>query len=122
MKKCLIIDDIDSNRMATEAIVEDLGFGTISIDNAEDALHIAEQNFFEVILVDWHMPGMNGIEFLEKIRNTKKGRNTVIYIYSGTEDHKGTKEALRAGADGFIYKPVTKEMLQKHFKASALIL
>ena len=122
MKKCLVIDDSLVNRLATEALVEELGFTPVGFDNAKDALHVLEkENDFDVMLVDWHMPEINGIEFLKRMRKTSEGRNTVIFIYSSLEGLEGMPEALRAEADGFIYKPVSKEKLIEYFKITRLI-
>ena len=75
-----------------------------------------EQHPSDVMLLDWHLPGMSGIEYLKLLRGTEHGRSLAIFIYSGVEDQTGIREALSSGADGFIPKPITLEKVEREFK------
>lgn len=121
MTTCLIIDDNDINRIVAGKMVEKLGVEVAQAESAEAALPLIASIKPEAILLDWHMPGMSGIELLKQLRNTELGRATAIFIYSGVEDKEGIQAALEAGADGFIPKPITPEKITKEFKKIRLI-
>lgn len=122
MPACLLIDDNEVNLVVAKRMIEKLGFTVTAADSVEAALpHIVDRHTIDVVVLDWHLPGMSGIEFLKKLRATDLGRKTAIFIYSGVEDEEGIQEALNAGADGFIPKPITSEKIVQEFRKVRLL-
>lgn len=113
-KKCLVIDDNRLHRAVAAEIVIELGFDSAETESAIDAISFVESGYVDFVLVDWHLPAMDGIEF---IRTLRKDNNKIpIFLYSNIEDKQGTKNALEAGATGFIPKPVTKDKVEIELK------
>ena len=112
MSSCLIIDDSRLVRQVSKRIVEDLGF---TCEEAEDGKHGFDlcQDFMpDLIIVDWNMPVMSGLEFVEKLRAMDNGDHAKV-IFCTTEDNLGHIErALRAGATEYIMKPFNRDMIQ----------
>jgi CheY-like chemotaxis protein len=121
MPACLVIDDNDVSLTVAQRMVEKLGFEVTSAHSAAEAMPYLAKAEADVVLLDWHMPGMNGIELLKLIRQTAEGRKLAVFIYSGVEDERGIQEALCAGADGFIPKPITPEKISSEFRKIRLI-
>ncbi len=121
MPTCLIVDDTDVNRMVARRMVEHLGFMCDDVSNINDAWEKLTQQDFDVLLLDWYMPDLDGITFLRHLRKTSSGKGLCVFIYSGVEGESGRKKALEAGADNFIPKPATKEAFHKVFHRAGLL-
>lgn len=122
MRSCLLIDDNDVNLAVAKRMIEKLGFTVTTAGSVEESLPMmVGTDKTDVLVLDWHLPGMSGLEFLKKLRATERGRKTAIFIYSGVEDEEGIQEALAAGADGFIPKPITSEKILQEFRKVRLL-
>jgi PAS domain S-box-containing protein len=93
----------------------------VTVPSGEEAIKLLGTSSvppFDIIFVDWKMPGMNGIELTEKLRE-KYGRQVVVIMISATEWEAIEEDAKRAGVDGFIPKPlfpsVLTDTINKHF-------
>jgi two-component system chemotaxis response regulator CheY len=114
----LIVDDMKMVRMKLRQICNQMGITTIhEAGNGEEALESLNANHIDLVLSDWNMPKMTGIELIEKIRiNPNFSKVPVIFITS--EDQKETiLKSLTAGVNDFIVKPFTDAtVMQKIFK------
>ena len=117
MKKCLIVDDSKVVRKVLRRIVEDMGFTCGEADYGGGAFdYCVENGMPDVILLDWNMPGIDGMEFLVKLRATPGG-DTPKVLFCTTECTKeGMEEAIAAGADEFIMKPFDGAIIKAKFK------
>jgi DNA-binding NtrC family response regulator len=105
----LIVDDEPLNLDLLDQELSDLGYAVARADDGETALaHLAAQPA-DLVLLDYQMPGMNGIEVLAKIRNTEPRLPVIIITAYGTIER--AVEAIKAGADDFITKPFDPEHL-----------
>lgn len=112
MPSCLIIDDSRLVRQVSKRIVEDLGFTCEEAEDGKHAYEVCEEFMPDLIIVDWNMPVMSGLEFVEKLRSMEKGDQPKV-IFCTTEDNLGHIErALRAGATEYIMKPFNRDMIQ----------
>jgi two-component system chemotaxis response regulator CheY len=97
-------------------VVMQLGFSKDSFDEAEDGLKawkLLSENEYGVILTDWNMPNMNGLELIQKIRAGGKHQKTPIIMIT-TEGGKGEViTALKAGVNNYIVKPFSAEVLKE---------
>ena len=112
MKTCLIVDDSRVVRKVARKIFEDLGFTCSEAEDGQKAFEACSATMPEVILLDWNMPVMNGIEFLHKLRRIPDGDNPKVVFCTTENDFSFIQEALSAGANEYIMKPFDKEIIQ----------
>lgn len=110
--RALIVDDSSAMRRILSRMLEGLGFEVTEAENGSEGLRRLEQSGpSDLALVDWNMPVMNGIEFVQKVRSDAKyGDMRVMMVTTET----GTDEmvtALEAGADEYVMKPFTQTEL-----------
>jgi len=111
--KIIIADDSRVMRNIIENAIKPLGQATIHTSNGQEVLDTLEKQREEIglILLDWNMPVMNGLEVLEAIRkNDLYAHIPVLIVSTESEDDKVSK-ALAAGAQGYIPKPFTPDRL-----------
>jgi DNA-binding NtrC family response regulator len=107
--RILIVDDEPLNLDLLDQELADLGHGTDRASNGAEALLKVETVNPELVLLDYQMPGMNGIEVLREIKKRDKNLPVVIITAYGTIER--AVEAIKAGADDFITKPFDPEHL-----------
>ncbi len=110
--KALIIDDSRAMRRILKLIVGELGFETVEAENGREGLdQLRRFPETELVLVDWNMPEMNGLEFIEIIRsNPNYDELKLVMVTTETEPARMAR-ALLAGVDEFVMKPFTAEVL-----------
>ena len=113
----LIVDDSRAMRRILRNIVEPLGFQITEAGHGAEALErLAENPLIELILVDWNMPEMNGIELVKIVRsNPIYGRMKLVMVTTETEPSKMAR-AIMTGVDEFLMKPFTPDMLVSKLK------
>jgi two-component system, chemotaxis family, chemotaxis protein CheY len=110
--RALIIDDSGSMRLLLERILADLGIDSVQAADGREALAALEASGpFEIALVDWQMPVMDGIEFVRAVRQGNAGGSIKLLMVTSVNQIERVVEALEAGADEYIMKPFTKEAL-----------
>ncbi len=108
MSQILIIDDQSTSRMLLAKLLNQLD-NNLSIhdfDNARDALDWCQENIPDLVLVDYSMPGMNGIEFTETLRRIPSLRDVPVVMITISDDEDVKLEALDVGATDFLNKPI----------------
>src|SRR5258707_3829244 len=104
-KLCLVVDDSRVVRKVARRILEDLGFDVAEAGDGVEALAWVRTAAPDVILLDWNMPVMNGIEFLRRLREEPGGDAPKVVFCSVENDLDRIREALTHGADEYIMKP-----------------
>lgn len=90
-----------------------LGFEIQQAGNGLEGLKaLQEMDWADIALVDWNMPGMNGIEFVHSVRAQEKYKDLRIMMVTSETDVGRMIQALEAGADEYVMKPFTQEMIQ----------
>ncbi|MFT5523727.1 MAG: two-component system chemotaxis response regulator CheY [Pirellulaceae bacterium] len=116
--KSLIIDDSRAMRKILSRAMISLGFDVIeAADGREGFENFVEQfHDIEVVLVDWNMPVMNGLEFVKAVRSESKySSNKIVMVTTETEPAR-MATALMAGVDEFVMKPFTTDILVEKLK------
>lgn len=121
MKSCLVVDDSRVVRKVARRIVEDLGFECQEAEDGQKAYEACEQGMPEAILLDWNMPVMSGIEFLEKLRQMPEGGSPKVVFCTTENDVSHIQRALQAGANEYIMKPFDSEIIETKFKQVGLL-
>ncbi len=116
----LIIDDDRDILELMKDILKRLGFNKIQTStNADRALEIVSASEIDLVICDWRMPGMSGLEFTRHIRNLALSRNTFLNIImlTGNAELKNITEARDAGVTEYLIKPFTvKDFCNKIFE------
>ena len=117
MHKVLIVDDSKAIREIEKKYLEELGFEVLEAGNGKEALKVLEENpDIKLILLDWHMPVMNGYEFLLKLRANPTWSDIKVMIVTTENQQKSIIDAIMAGANEYLMKPFDKEMLKVKIK------
>lgn len=111
-KKILIVDDDKINRSIFSRRLEQRGLKVFQRENGPEALDFVKSQKVDLILLDLLMPGMNGIEVLEKIKLVDGYANIPILIISGLDDPRSIVMCLRRGATDYLSKPVELSVLE----------
>ncbi len=122
--KVLIVDDSGPIRKLMGQMLRDMGFQTLEAIHGKDAVEklMANQDI-ELIMLDWDMPEMTGIEFLEALwtlRDTLPKRPTVVMVTTNNQRER-IVHAMTKGANEYIMKPFTKEILHEKLSLLGLI-
>jgi two-component system chemotaxis response regulator CheY len=123
--RALVIDDSASMRMYVAALIEEQGWETESACDGRDALRVLEQAGtesapFEFATVDWEMPVMDGCAFVEAVRQDSRFQGMKLLMLTARDSTEEVIRALEAGADDYLMKPVTAEMLQEKMRMIGL--
>jgi two-component system chemotaxis response regulator CheY len=105
VKLCLVVDDSRVVRKVARRILEDLGFEVAEAGDGVEALAWVRTTMPDLVLLDWNMPAMNGLEFLRQLRAEPGGAAPRVVFCSVENDLDRIREALDAGADEYIMKP-----------------
>jgi two-component system chemotaxis response regulator CheY len=115
MKLCLIVDDSRVVRKVARRIVEDLGFECDEAEDGQKAFEYCQDKLPDGVLLDWNMPVMSGIEFLEKLRTLEGGGAPKVIFCTTENDLNHIRRAISAGADEYIMKPFDSEIIESKF-------
>jgi two-component system chemotaxis response regulator CheY len=111
MKTCLIVDDSRVIRKVSRHILETLGFAVEEAENGKVALDACAAAMPDVVLLDWNMPVMTGIEFLVHLRKHPGGDGPKVVFCTTENDVAHIARAIHAGADEFMMKPFDREIV-----------
>lgn len=115
--KAIIIEDEVPMRMLLCDIMEDFGFELMEAENGKKGIELLEENEnVDLMMVDWRTPEMNGLEVVKKVRENQKYNDTKLVMVTGLTEMDEVIEALSAGANEYLMKPYTKEMVVDKLK------
>lgn len=121
MKSCLVVDDSRVVRKVARRIAEDLGFECTEAEDGQKAYEACQAKMPDAILLDWNMPVMSGIEFLEKLRQMENGQYPKVVFCTTENDMSQIQKAILAGANEYIMKPFDSEIIQSKFMQIGLL-
>ncbi|PLX05458.1 MAG: hypothetical protein C0598_14660 [Marinilabiliales bacterium] len=117
IKTILLVDDSSSIRETVAFFLEEEGYQIIKAENGKHGLDkVMENNKINLILTDLHMPVMDGIEFIRKVRDIEIYSKIPIVLLTTETLQEKKKAAKAAGATAWINKPFNKEQLLKVLK------
>ena len=110
--KILIVEDNKLMRDVIRNMLRTIGFTQIGeADDGDTALTACEAVLPDIILLDWEMPRLNGINFIVALRAMPGGKNINIIMCTSRDEYADITEALDGGANDFIMKPFTADIL-----------
>ena len=113
MAKALVVDDSRAVRMILGRTLKELGFAVHEAGNGKEALALmkTEREGMSLVLADWNMPEMNGLELLRLLRADPTLASLVVVMVTTETEIGQMTTALEAGANEYVMKPFTREIL-----------
>jgi len=116
--KVLTVDDALTVRTMVRNILEDAHYDVDEAENGLVALEKINDQNFDVILLDWEMPKMDGLTFLTEVREKQLAPDTKIIMLTSLNKMSNILKAMDAGADEYIMKPFTPEVVVDKINAT----
>jgi two-component system chemotaxis response regulator CheY len=116
--RVLVVDDFATMRKIVRNILKQIGFENIT--EAEDgnaALQMLKNETVGLVVTDWNMPNMNGLDLLRQIRQNPKTANLPVLMVTAEGLKENVLEAVKAGVNNYVVKPFTAEVLQEKIEA-----
>ena len=119
--KVLVVDDFATMRRIIKNVLKQIGFTNIlEADDGTTALGILKDNKVDLIISDWNMPKMSGLDLLRKVRTENDTKNVPFVMVTAEAQKENVLQAVQAGVSNYIVKPFTadavKEKLKQIFK------
>ena len=117
--KILIVDDNDDNRYTLSQYLKREGYTNLEMaENGKIALDKMKDNDYDLVLLDLHMPDINGIEALRHIKSNDKLKHTPVVMISAADEIENVTQCIEMGAEGFLPKPFNSMILRARINAS----
>lgn len=121
--KILLAEDFEDNRFFLTMVLESYGYEVISANDGQQAWDILTQREdINLVLSDWVMPNIDGIQLCQLIRRSHRSRYTYIILMTALGEEKAVVRGMEAGADDFLRKPVESEELRVRLNAGQRII
>jgi DNA-binding response OmpR family regulator len=104
--KALIADDDTLMRTLTTHAVRERGHEVLEASDGEQALHIFEADHPQLVIIDWNMPSLTGVDVTRRIRESEWSRETFVVMLTARDAGEDLLAALDAGVDDYVTKPV----------------
>lgn len=117
VRQCLIVDDSRVVRRVSRGIVEKLGYQVTEAENGEEALARCKLAMPDLILVDWDMPVMTGIDFVTALRATPGNDRTQVVFCTSKNGAHDIHRGISAGANEYVTKPFNEASLTAKLQA-----
>lgn len=113
-KKILVIEDEEAIRSMIAFALESEGFHVTGVENGRDASQAIKESMPDLMLVDWMLPGVSGLELVRGFRRNAATRTIPVIMLTARTDEQDKIEGLDSGADDYITKPFsTRELLSR---------
>ncbi|MEM7088300.1 MAG: fused response regulator/phosphatase [Pseudomonadota bacterium] len=122
IRKVLVVDDSRLQRRILVASLKKWGFDVIEADNGDAAIALCADNPPDLVLSDWVMPGMSGLEFCREFRRLDTRQYSYFILLTSKSEKQEVARGLDAGADDFLIKPLEADELRARISAGARIL
>ncbi len=107
----LIVDDEADMRMLFQAVAVSRGYNVTVCENAEQAWENYKKNYYHIIILDWLLPGVDGLTLCRRMRSISQGDLSIILVVTGRGNSEDLYQVLQAGADDYLAKPVDIKLL-----------
>ena len=110
--KILLVEDDATSLLLLQAIVEHLGHECLVTNDGIDAWALLQSTSVEVVISDWMMPGLSGLQLCRHIRSDSRLAETYFILLTSKKEQEDFQRGERAGADAYMTKPVKRAQLQ----------
>ncbi len=112
--RILVVDDSVGIRMAAKKTFQNLGFKQVTVaDDGTTALAELKNSTFDLVVADWNMPKMSGVDLLEAMRQEKTLEKIPFLLVTGEDNQENLMEAMKAGISNFMTKPYDAKVLSE---------
>ena len=112
--KVLIVDDFATMRRILKNILKQLGFkNLVEADDGTTAWDVLEGQKIDLIISDWNMPKMTGLDLLKKVRSSDSYKKTPFLMVTAEAQKQNVIEAVQAGVSNYVVKPFTAEAISE---------
>jgi two-component system, cell cycle response regulator len=118
----LVVDDNRLQRTVLEAGLKAAGYEVVVAEDGKEGLDIFRKGYYPIVMTDWVMPEMNGLELCRAIRSDDSGRYTYIILLTSQDSKNDIIAGLEAGADEYLIKPAHQAELVSRLKTAKRIL
>jgi two-component system chemotaxis response regulator CheY len=122
MAKALVVDDSRAVRMILARTLKELGFEVREAANGREALEVieTERTAVSLVLADWNMPEINGLQLLKRLRQKPELASLVVVMVTTETEVDQMAAALEAGANEYVMKPFTKDILVEKLQLAGI--
>ena len=113
----LVVEDEPSIQELIAASLRHSGYKVLRADSAEDAMLLVTEVLPDVVLLDWMLPGLSGIQYARRLRSEERTTGLPIIMLTARSDEHDKVSGLDAGADDYLTKPFSPRELQARIKA-----
>ena len=117
LKLILIVDDIDDNRELLERALRSSGYETMSAASGREALSVISRQVPDLVLLDWMMPQLSGLDTLRAIRELHPRSRLPVVMCTAVGEEMSVVAAMGAGANDYITKPISIPILRARMTA-----
>ena len=125
LRTILIVDDLEANRVLLERSLASAGYRTISAQCGAGALGLLGTEPVDLVLLDWMMPGLSGLDTLRAIRESHSQDSLPVIMCTAVGEDENIVEAIESGANDYVVKPISLPVLRArmatHLSRSATI-
>ncbi|MBN1759401.1 MAG: response regulator [Chitinispirillaceae bacterium] len=115
--KILIVEDSNTLRYIMVKLLKELGYTEISaVDSAEAAIPLLQNSDYDLLLLDWKLPQLSGLDLLKQIRAVPKFASLQVIMVTTVHERKSILQAVQTGIQGYIIKPLDIKVLGKKLK------
>ena len=104
MQSLLVVDDDEQTCEAVQRLLGRMGYVVACATNGAEALSLLHDLRFDLVILDWMMPGMDGLEVLRRLRSDPDTRGVRVILYSAADDPDTEREAFKLGASDVVLK------------------
>jgi two-component system chemotaxis response regulator CheY len=123
MPKAMVVDDSRAIRMILEKIMTSLGYQVCQAANGKEAIQVLEREHpgVSLILIDWNMPEMNGLELVKFVRANARFASVLLMMVTTETQVEQMTAALEAGANEYVMKPFTEDIISEKLRLLGVI-
>ena len=123
MPKALVVDDSKTMRVIVGKTLRELGFEISEAADGQQALdRLGQDPGLDVVLCDWNMPVMNGFDMVCKVRADNRFEKTRIVMVTTETEAAQMSRALEAGANAYVMKPFTKDVIAAKLRELGVVV
>ena len=115
--KIIIIEDSNTLRYIMVKLLKELGYtGIAAVESAEEGWQLLQKETYDILLLDWKLPRMSGLDLLKQIRVTPQFASLQVIMVTTVHERKNIMQAVQIGVQGYIIKPIDSKVLSKKLK------